>query len=104
MNILTTSLYLSNSYDNPFFSAIIILLFIGIVASCCFGEDNSSSSKSTYKKRSNTSKRYGTYNTYHKNDYDSTSQTSYDPTWDDDWFEKTGTEPWFDDNPWDHDD
>ena len=29
-------------------------------------------------------------------------QTNYNPTWDDAYFEKTDIEPWFDDNPWNH--
>ena len=42
---------------------------------------------------------HGTYHNYDDEDDDYLYQTNYDPTWDDSWFENTGQDPWFDDNP-----
>ena len=88
--IATSLLYFTPQFDNPIFDIPIILIFIGIIASCFFGGDTKPKTKNTYRPpKSNRSYSFS-------NDYPDYSD--YDPSWDDAWFEKTGQDPWFDDN------
>ena len=88
--ITTSLIYVMPEYDNTIFSVIIILIFVGLVASCCFGEDTKPNTKNTYRPP----RKNGNYG--FSDDYP--DYTDYDPSWDDAWFEKTGQDPWFDDN------
>lgn len=96
-NLITIALYYGDPLG-PIKSIIAVIIFIAVVAYCCKTTEPGTSSKT----RSNTT-RYNT-NTYHRG-YDledDSNYQNYDPTWDDAYFEKYGGEPWFDDNPWDH--
>lgn len=94
ITLITTSLSIMPQFDNPIFDIPIIIIFILIIASCCFGDDTKPKTRSAYKPARN-NRNHGFSNDYP--DY-----SDYDPSWDDAWFEKTGQDPWFDDNPDDH--
>ena len=88
--ITTSLIYVTPEFDNPFFTIIIIAIFVGLVASCCFGDDTKPKTGNAYRSPK-VNRKYSFENDYP--DY-----TDYDPIWDDAWFEKTGQDPWFDDN------
>ena len=89
INLITTSLMVTPEFDNPF-GAVLIIIFIVVIAFTCFGEDTKPKTKNTYRPPK-TSRSYTFENDYP--DY-----SDYDPSWDDAWFDKTGQDPWFDDN------
>lgn len=93
INLLTTSLYYSNT-SNGFDIIIIIIFVIGIISAC--SSIMNDSPKSPPKRNKSYKVNYSNF------DDEYTYQSDYDPTWDDAYFEKTGIDPWFDDNPWDH--
>ena len=96
INLITIAAYYGDPLG-PIKGAISLILFIIVVAYCC-GTGNDNKSKNT---RSNTTYKPNTYRPSY-NTYDEPEYQDYDPTWDDAFFEKYGGEPWFDDNPWDH--
>lgn len=101
INIISGVLYYyssSNIFKDIISFIVCIVIFVAICAYCSKTEpSNNSSSKTTKKYNSNSYNRTSSY--VPEDEY---MQTNYDPTWDDAYFEKTGIEPWFDDNPWDH--
>ncbi len=108
IDIITTLSYYS-PYDNPLESLFTVIIFIIIVAYCCKSIDDSSENNDNhnstqkpakFKKLNSLDELHGYYGEIDRNGYP--KNWSYDPTWDDAYFEKWGTEPWFDDNPQDH--
>ncbi len=96
INPITIALYYGDPLG-PIKSIIAVIIFIAVVAYCCKTTDPNNSYHSKNTTRYNTN----TYNRKYEPEDDSNYQ-NYDPTWDDAFFEKYGGEPWFDDNPWDH--
>ena len=73
------------------FDILIVILFIFGIISFCSSLFNDTPQKNTkmksYSRRS-----------YHSRINDEEEYHDYDPSWDDAYFEKTGIDPWFDDN------
>lgn len=105
IDIITTLSFYS-PYDNPLGSVFTVIIFIIIVAYCCKSIDNSSENNNNHNstqkpaKLNSLDELHGYYGEIDRNGYP--KNWSYDPTWDDAYFEKWGTKPWFDDNPQDH--
>lgn len=74
-----------------FFNILIIILFILGIISLCSSLFNDTPQNYTKKKS------YSRRSTYSRSN-DEEEYHDYDPSWDDAYFEKTGIEPWFDDN------
>ena len=81
----------------PIKGFISVIIFFIVVAYCCGTESDDNSQKT----RTNTTYTRNSYRPRYEPEDDCEYQ-NYDPTWDDAFFEKYGGEPWFDDNPWDH--
>lgn len=102
INILTTSLYYYSPEIDMLKNLIGVLVFIGIVAYCCKSLDGPPERNNSVRtnQNKNLNNLHGYYGDIDENGFP--ENWSYDPTWDDAYFEKTGKEPWYDDNPWDH--
>ena len=72
-----------------FFDILIVILFIcGIISAC----------NSLFNDTPQTNKKMKSYSTRHTRTENEEHYNDYDPSWDDAYFEKTGIDPWFDDN------
>ena len=72
-----------------FFDILIVILFIcGIISAC----------NSLFNDTPQTNKKMKSYSARHTRTENEEQYHDYDPSWDDAYFEKTGIDPWFDDN------
>lgn len=72
-----------------FFDILIVILFIcGIISAC----------NSQFNDTPQTNKKMKSYSARHTRTENEEHYNDYDPSWDDAYFEKTGIDPWFDDN------
>ena len=87
IDIITTSLFLPMEI-NGFDMILSIMFIIAVICGCV----------SLFNDTPQTNKKMKFYSARHTRTENEEQYHDYDPSWDDAYFEKTGIDPWFDDN------